>query len=136
MKKLFFHRDRFLGVDSEFAEVDFAQAPVGKNEINALYGTGPVRVGTVSKGDFIWYRQGSTSGSPKVVQEFLVRKQFRVISPDDVIVNSMYSMRLNKRTPPIKVLNKPYPGLKVFNQPYPLVLNKPYPLKSYDHMID
>jgi secreted Zn-dependent insulinase-like peptidase len=71
--------------------LDFAQAPLGQSDFTTLYGAEPARIEGSSKFDQIWYRQGSTSQSPRIVLGFLVRKQGGMnVNPQDAMLKNVY----------------------------------------------
>jgi secreted Zn-dependent insulinase-like peptidase len=81
--------------------LQFAQAPPGQNEISSLYGAQPKQMATKSPKEQIWYRQGSTSQSPKVHMKFLTRRAgFRTINSKEVIQHSIWRRMIGEQLHP------------------------------------
>jgi secreted Zn-dependent insulinase-like peptidase len=81
--------------------LDFAQSPPGDDPISVLYGAEPTRQKTSSWRDHIWYRQGSTSQSPKIHVKFLARRRGqRTIVSDDVAIHSIWKRMLQEQLHP------------------------------------
>eukprot|EP00746_Dinoflagellata_sp_MGD_P167388 gnl/MRDRNA2_/MRDRNA2_97964_c0_seq1.p1 gnl/MRDRNA2_/MRDRNA2_97964_c0~~gnl/MRDRNA2_/MRDRNA2_97964_c0_seq1.p1 ORF type:complete len:1184 (+),score=293.62 gnl/MRDRNA2_/MRDRNA2_97964_c0_seq1:176-3727(+) len=81
--------------------LSFAKAPPGQNEISALYGAEPVKLKTKSSQEQIWYRQGSTSESPKVHMKFLTRRKgHRTINADEVIIHTLWRRMIGEQLHP------------------------------------
>eukprot|EP00746_Dinoflagellata_sp_MGD_P014149 gnl/MRDRNA2_/MRDRNA2_130880_c0_seq1.p1 gnl/MRDRNA2_/MRDRNA2_130880_c0~~gnl/MRDRNA2_/MRDRNA2_130880_c0_seq1.p1 ORF type:complete len:588 (+),score=119.00 gnl/MRDRNA2_/MRDRNA2_130880_c0_seq1:25-1764(+) len=81
--------------------LEFAQAPLGQNDITALYGAKPVRLDASIKENYIWYRQGSTSQNPRIILDYLVRKKgSKTLAPGLVMVQQVYLRMLVEQLDP------------------------------------
>lgn len=63
--------------------LDSATAPLGDEDITKVYGDRPAVINQngTDKAKLVWYRQGSTTGTPKMTMKFTMRKEDTGVEP-------------------------------------------------------